>query len=70
METVICESCGKELPKSEACFCESGNYYICPECRENEFVKCDRCGDLIPYDDARNTHYGTLCECCYDDLFG
>jgi len=70
METVICECCGKELPKEEAYYIEGGGYYVCPECRENEFTECDRCGDLISYDEASETRYGTLCPCCYDDLFG
>ena len=70
METVICECCGKELPKEEACYIEGGGYYVCPECRENEFTVCDRCGDIIERDSAYQGFDGYLCECCHDDLFG
>ena len=70
METVICELCGKELPKEEATYIEGGEYYVCPECRENEFTVCDRCGEVISWDEAYTSPYGRLCECCHDDLFG
>ena len=71
METIKCEVCGKEIPKDEAYQVgEESGVFVCEECYENECVKCDRCGDIIFYDDAHSTHYGNLCDCCYDDLFG
>ena len=70
MNTIKCEICGKEIPSGEAIYYEAGDYFVCKECYEKECVKCDRCGDIIFYDDAHHTHYGDLCECCYDDLFG
>ena len=70
METIKCEICGKEIPSGEAIYYEAGDYFVCKECWEDEFVECERCGDIIFYDDAHHTHYGDLCDCCHDDLFG
>ena len=70
MSTIKCEICGKEIPSGEAIYYEAGDYFVCKECWEDEFVECDRCGDIIFYDEASETRYGTLCPCCYDDLFG
>ena len=70
METVTCEFCGKELPKSEAMYYEAADVYVCPDCWEDEFVECERCGERISRDDAYRGFDGYLCECCHDDLFG
>ena len=70
METVICEYCGKELPKDEAVYVESADIYFCPDCADDELVTCERCGEKITRDDAYHTAYGWLCEYCHDDLFG
>ena len=70
MEYVKCEYCGRTLPKSEATYYEAADIYACPECAETELTTCDRCGDIISYDDSYNTHYGRLCDCCHGDLFG
>ena len=70
METVICEYCGKELPKDEAVYIESADIYLCPDCAEDETVLCERCGERILRDDAYKGFDGHLCECCHDDLFG
>lgn len=36
-----------------------------------EFIRCDRCGCLmIEGSEEHSTWAGTLCDCCYDDLFG
>ena len=68
METVICEYCGKELPKAEAT--EYGDIYLCPDCADEYLTTCDRCGDKVSYDDSYSTPYGRLCECCHGDLYG
>lgn len=70
METVICEYCGKELPKDEAVYIESADIYLCPDCAEDETVTCERCGERILRDDAYKGFDGYLCEYCHDDLFG
>ena len=71
METIICEVCGKEIPKNEAYQVgEDSGIFVCEECYENECVKCDLCGDIIFYDEAYHTHYGNLCDICYGDLCG
>ena len=36
-----------------------------------EFVRCSRCGALIVKGtEEHSTWAGTLCDCCYDDLYG
>lgn len=70
METVICEYCGKELPKSEAVYIESADIYLCPDCAEEQTVVCEHCGERIMLDDAHEGLGGYLCDICYDDLFG
>ena len=36
-----------------------------------EFVRCSRCGALMVEDtEEHSTCAGTLCDCCYDDLYG
>ncbi len=71
MDTVVCEYCGKTLPKNEAYQVGEGSgVFVCQECFENECVECDRCGEMIFNDNAHRTYIGTLCESCYDDLFG
>lgn len=70
METVKCEICGKEVPESEAHYYEPGEYHVCQDCYDNEFVTCERCGEHITYDEAHEGFDGYLCDCCYDDLFG
>ncbi len=68
METVICEYCGKSIPKDKAN--EYGDVYVCDDCLSEFFVRCERCGERILRDDSYSTPYGRLCECCHDDLFG
>jgi ribosomal protein S26 len=70
METVICEYCGKEVPKDEATFCEGAGFYACPDCADEYLVTCERCGDVIVRGEAYSGFDGYLCECCHDDLFG
>ena len=70
MNTIKCEICGKEIPSGEAIYYEAGDYFVCKECWEDEFVECERCGDIILRDDAFQGFDGYLCECCHDDLFG
>lgn len=68
METVKCEYCGKTMPKDKAN--EYCGVYVCDDCLSEFFVRCERCDDLVHIDDAYSTHYGYLCDCCHDDLFG
>ena len=68
METVTCEYCGKTLPREKAFL--YGDVFVCPDCRSEFFVRCERCDDLIHIDDAYRGLYGYLCEYCHDDLFG
>ena len=70
MNTIKCEICGKEIPSGEAIYYEAGDYFVCEECWEDKFVECERCGNIIPRDDAYSGYDGYLCECCHDDLFG
>ena len=70
MEIVICEYCGKELPKSGAVYIESAEIYLCPECAVDQTVVCEHCGERILRDDAYQGFDGHLCEYCHDDLFG
>ena len=70
METVICEYCGKEMPREEATCVEGGMYFACERCAEIHLTHCARCGEVIDYDEAYSSPYGRLCECCHDDLFG
>ena len=69
METVKCEMCGKELPKSEATYIEDADIYFCPDCTKEEVVECERCGAKITRDSAYRGMYGYACECCHDELF-
>lgn len=69
METVICENCGKELPKSEATYYEDADIYFCPECAKECLTTCERCGAVIAYDDSYRGFDGRLCEYCHDELF-
>ena len=70
METVKCDFCGKTINKEEAVYCEDYDCYACPDCAEEHLTRCERCGTLIPIDDAYRGFDGYLCECCHDDLFG
>lgn len=70
MNTIKCEICGKEIPSGEAIYYEAGDYFVCDKCWEDEFVECERCGDIILRDEAHKGFDGYLCECCHDDLFG
>ena len=70
MNTKKCEICGKEIPSGEAIYYEAGDYFVCKECWKDEFVECERCGDIISRDEAHRGFDGYLCECCHDDLFG
>ena len=37
---------------------------------EEEMVRCERCGEEIPYELAcRSISGGYICELCYDDLY-
>lgn len=36
----------------------------------NHTIHCARCGcEMIEDTEEHHTHYGTLCDCCYDDLY-
>lgn len=72
MNTIKCEICGKEIPQDEAYEVgENSGVFVCQECFVNECVECERCGEIMFYDDANHTRrYGYLCDCCYDELFG
>ena len=71
METVKCDYCGKTLPKSEATYCEEGDFYACPDCAEENLVTCERCGMLIDRGDAYYDYRsgGHLCDYCHDELY-
>ena len=72
MNTIKCEICGKEIPSGEAIYYEEGDYFVCKECWEDEFVECERCGNNILRGEAYSglSEDGYLCEYCHDDLFG
>ena len=70
MERVFCEYCGRSVSKADATYYESAGVYVCPDCAEKELTKCERCGEVISYDDSYPGFDGHLCECCHDDLFG
>ena len=38
---------------------------------EDVLVRCERCGEVIPYDIAYRSTFsgGYLCDICYDDLY-
>ena len=69
MEHVFCENCGIEIPKSDAFYYEDGDYYVCQDCKNERFVECERCGALIPYEEAYRGNCDYLCEYCHDDLY-
>ena len=52
MNTIKCDICGKIIPSEEAIYYEAGDYFVCKECWEDEFVECERCGDIISRDEA------------------
>ena len=70
METRECEYCGRVMPKDQMTYYEAAGIYACPDCAEEHLTTCDRCNDVVSYEDSYNTAYGRLCECCHDDLFG
>ena len=64
-----CEICGKEMSMKKMHYYEEGGYFVCPECYEEEFVTCERCGASITADDAYKGNDGYLCEYCHSDLY-
>lgn len=62
-----CDVCGREVPQEE--LVEYGGEYYCEECADKHLTKCERCGEIVSYEDAHGCYDGHLCECCYDDLF-
>ena len=70
MERVFCEYCGRSVSKADATYYESAGIYACPDCAEECLTTCERCGDIVSYDDAYRGFDGYLCDCCHGDLFG
>ena len=67
---VKCAICGRLMIDEGSDVYEFDGEYYCLQCVHNDFVECERCGQLIPRDDAYRGLNGFLCDCCYDELYG
>lgn len=66
-----CEKCGKEIENGEYVYDKDGNkIYICQECLEENYVRCEECGEYLLKDwgEAKEIDGKILCENCVDDL--
>lgn len=64
-EAIICFECGREL-KDETMYNIGGETYICEDCREDYYICCEDCEELVHQDDIvaveNNSRY--VCEDC------
>ena len=64
----FCDSCGKVYNKNE--MLRQGNEYICDECLDSKYVKCEYCGDSIKTDEATIYSNNTcLCNDCFSEAY-
>lgn len=65
---IACEGCGEEFEMSNLTKTDSG--YFCEDCFENNYIKCEDCGDVVAKDDAHQTYSGGwICEDCRENYF-
>lgn len=66
-ERIICADCGKEITDNS--YVELPNDdYICEDCYDENYCKCDCCGDIIRVEDSRKTYNGdVVCEYCAEN---
>ena len=64
-----CEECGKTFTEDCAIYIEGKEIYVCEDCAEENYYKCDFCGRYTDYDHAIfSQDYPQTCIChdCYD----
>ena len=64
-----CEICGELHSLDEGKIIKESNhlYFVCDDCRPDNYVVCDDCGELVKEDETYTTHDGRIiCNNCYD----
>lgn len=75
---VTCAVCGRDIePEYEDCeklmLADGEDHYLCPSCAETgDYDECIRCGTYLDHELAKKDKASgeTLCEYCYDDMYG
>lgn len=69
-ENICCCKCYDDLQEEEPWQDGDDNYY-CESCRDENFSKCDCCGDWFKVENTRYVEdtYETFCEDCYDERY-
>jgi len=64
----ICHSCGSAIWETESSYADGEQY--CNSCFEDNFLKCEECGDTIEIDASYCTPSGhSVCESCFDSKY-
>lgn len=66
-EIVTCDFCGQRYWRDEGAITEDG-HYLCPECLNEYYINCDRCGSLVHKNDVIVIGNGCYCKDCYDTI--
>ena len=64
-----CADCGAIIEDDHYYTLPNGDK-ICESCFESDYVVCEDCGDVIPYDDAVQYNDGFYCETCATENMG
>jgi hypothetical protein len=71
LETIICFECGGEILDHEEMYHIGGETYICEECRDDFYMYCEDCNELVHVDDLvpvdNNDRY--VCEECSENYY-
>jgi hypothetical protein len=64
----VCPECGQ--PFDEECMVSTDSGLVCETCREEYYVRCQRCGNYVHEDNTKEGLDGnTYCESCFDSRY-
>lgn len=68
-DTVHCYECGRELTEPDTMYNIGGETYICEDCRDEYYVSCDECWELVHANNVVAVDHGNeyVCQSCADN---
>ena len=62
-----CHDCGVLHHIDDMYWCETGEYYVCASCYDNNYAPCDCCGEIYHIDELIEENGNYYCENCAGD---
>lgn len=65
---IECYECLNKFNENELTYLSNYDRYVCNECLDNNYTRCDRCSEIIHNDDVyRVNNYDVYCEDCFSN---